>query len=157
MVELTEPHTRRECWAMIAVWVCAWAATIISVEALAARYDGESFWDKCTLENSTWCEAKDADRSLFIIESSNARSDYSYLGIGLGMMVLGIADTVMLWQQPDLMKKTILHRYPVITFVNGCCNVVHAAGTFWNHSCECRQGGILDVAGMLSVTAFPCM
>jgi hypothetical protein len=85
---------------------------------------------------------------------------HSYLGVGIGMILLGLADASVVKQQngdPSGWSGNMLHRFPIITIMNGICNVLHAAGTFWNHACECKQGGVLDVAGMLSVSAFPIM
>lgn len=50
-----------------------------------------------------------------------------------------------------------LLRFPHISLVNGIFNTLHGLGSFWNHACQCPYGGTADVAGMLSVTAFPLL
>ena len=42
----------------------------------------------------------------------------------------------------------------MLSVVGGYANIIHACGTFWNHSCRCHIGHQLDVTGMLAVIGF---
>ena len=44
--------------------------------------------------------------------------------------------------------------HPAVSLANGLSNVVHGAGSFMNHACQCAEGGRWDVAGMLAVVAW---
>jgi len=149
---------------VIAVFFTLWVLLVISVESVNAVLDGSNYWSDFTHNFPEWCEAQDVDNSTlarFIIEPSNARSDYSYAGVGIGMIVIGAADAANNYRhrkQPHEGGKKIrnlLLEFPVITVTNGVLNVIHAFGTFFNHACECSEGGLWDVAGMLAVTSFP--
>ena len=153
-------------WAIvISVSVAIWTCVVIATEVTAAELDGTSPWK--TVINETgewkpphWCEAKDANLSVLIIESSNARSSYGYFLVGISMVVLSVADH---WQNvqhgvydaPMETVENFILRFPIITFSHGIYNFSHAVGTVWNHSCECEIGDKFDVAGMMAVVVLP--
>lgn len=147
--------------------------TVILVESLAAVHGNDSFWRPPPPnqnrwggdDEANWCEAIGADTSAFIIEPSNARSDYTYGAVGFFFIFVGVADLVKRQRRegqveegekgdPGSHTPNLIFKFPAITICNGIFNVFHAFGTFFNHMCECRDGGMYDVAGMFSVMIF---
>ena len=73
---------RKRQWTLVlGAWVVLWLACIVTVEGVAAKWHGKNYWygdaaNNFTFNNPGWCESQGADLTNFIIESSNARSDY---------------------------------------------------------------------------------
>ena len=97
-----------------------------------------------------WCERDRA--SELLRERANASTDFSFLAVGLFMIKCAVDD----WQrqrQPSSRgaRLNLLRAQPLLSLLNGVCNIGHAMGTFFNHSCRCHPGHVMDVAGMYSV------
>ena len=160
---------------------------ILPLEILELVYRNKSPWINLygsdDVGDADWCEAIDADLTQFIIEPWNSRSDYAFMLWGCFLLVLGICDALdnndndnehILAsceeedeedededeEEDEKTCQTVpnpLLRYPRITWVNGIFNLLHGLGSFWNHACECSNGGTADVSGMLAVTSFPLL
>ena len=154
------------------IWGALSLLVVFVVEISAATLDGTNFWERHGFEReaASWCEASGSayarTESLFIRESSNARSDYSYVSVGIGMITLGVADAlanrrhrkgsaVDTGDTGDGANALLAH--PEITLAHGVTNILHGFGTFWFHACQCSEGGRMDVAGMLAVVAWPAV
>ncbi len=72
------------------------SSIIITLEVFNAIYYKEDLWRKLGFtvqeNDGSWCESINADRTRFIIEPANARSDYFYIILGCWMLCLGIRD-----------------------------------------------------------------
>ena len=84
---------------IVAAWLIASLLVVAVVESAAAALDGTNYWERKGYARGqpSWCEASgphayNRTAALFIRESSNARSDYSYVSVGIGLIVLGAAD-----------------------------------------------------------------
>jgi hypothetical protein len=71
---------------------------IITIEIIDKIHYDDGLWirllgrDNAGKGSNQWCEAVNADLNRFIMEPSNARSDYFYILIGALMIVYGIRD-----------------------------------------------------------------
>mmetsp|Transcript_995 Transcript_995/g.1579 ORF Transcript_995/g.1579 Transcript_995/m.1579 type:complete len:404 (+) Transcript_995:158-1369(+) len=71
---------------------------IITIEIIDKIHYDDGLWirllgrDHVGIVNNQWCEAVNADVNRFIMEPSNARSDYFFILIGAWMIVYGIRD-----------------------------------------------------------------
>ncbi len=48
-----------------------------------------------------------------------------------------------------------LLQFPYLTIVSGIIGILHGLGSFWNHACQCPNGGRADTAGMMGIIVFP--
>jgi len=145
--------------------------TLISVtamEVIHATSKGQNIWGDFRQSNPAWCEAEGADRTNFLIEPWNCRSDYTYVAWGYFLLSIGVSDIItkrslhhmallLVGPIPPETEHLInpMMRYPHITIGNGIVNLLHGIGSFWFHACECTTAGRWDVAGMLAVMSLP--
>jgi len=95
-----------------------------------------------------WCE-RDRGEDAFLREPSNALSDLCFLAISLHMARCAAVDAYAT-DAPLGSLRAAPAREALFAFANA----IHFCGTFWNHSCRCHGGHVLDVFGMLGVLAF---
>ncbi|KJE89626.1 hypothetical protein CAOG_01062 [Capsaspora owczarzaki ATCC 30864] len=138
------------------------------VYAATGPLSDANFWASYTQDPGPWCE-RDRSRA-FVREPSNAFTDFSFLAAGICMIACAARDLKHLRshglesQQANPLGGTtqassvnkarplnLIRANPILSVVFGVINIVHAVGTFTNHSCRCLEGHILDVAGMYSV------
>lgn len=75
---------------------------IIAIEIMNAIHFEDGFWiRRYDIQKPSWCEASYADQERFIMEPSNARSDYFFVGVGCWMMILALFDFFSLWKTKD--------------------------------------------------------
>lgn len=94
-----------------------------------------------------WCE-RDEGPEAMLRESSNALSDLCFLGVALFMARCAWVDRGVTWPRGSLAAT------PGREAISAVVNLIHFCGTFWNHSCRCHGGHVLDVFGMFSVLSF---
>ena len=144
-------------------FVCVWLAALALVVWLDATW--EAPWLGCASDVGPFCERERPSR--FMRERSNALSDFAFLALGLALICTAIEDTLSpptvappsgasagLSLQPTTAPCNVILRYPSLTLLYGLANVVHACGTWLNHSSRCHLGHRLDLTGMWLVSFF---
>jgi len=126
------------------------------VAAVSASFmlEGTNPWQSFTYQPGPWCELERTHN--FMREPVNAWSDFSFLAVGFFMIYCGVHN--MFWPvQNSKGEKTVnpIVSFPIVSIVWGVANVIHACGTFWYHSCRCREGKHYDEFAMFSISAFP--
>jgi hypothetical protein len=129
------------------VFVLFFTILLISVGVLDWYLTGTSPW--AHLESSTkkltdgvpFCEH---DRSGNLLrERANSFSDFSFLAVGLYMLVRSIES-----------EKKSRAKNRILSMINGLANCGHAVGSWLNHACRCQFGHRLDLTGMWLIISF---
>ena len=76
-------------------------------------------------------------------ERANSLSDFSFLAVGLYMLVQSI----------EIGRKSHA-KVTILSTVNGIANCGHAMGSWLNHACRCQLGHRLDLTGMWLIISF---
>ena len=152
-------------WAVRAFFVVLWLTLLVAVLYLDGTWVDP--WLGCSSDVGPFCERSRPSRLLR--ERSNALSDFSFLALGLALTCTAIEDSIAakhhthsgatssgstLSLQPSSAPSNVILRYPSLTLMYGLANVVHACGTWLNHSSRCHLGHRLDLCGMWLVSFF---
>jgi hypothetical protein len=131
--------------------VCLWILLAYATYTYSESLRGLNFWGSWTYEPQHGiCER---ERTLdFIREPANAWSDFSYVAVGIYILLQGVYD---LYYGEVSSKKSLIIQYPSISIVYGIYNIIHGFGSFWFHACRCAEGGQWDQAPMQTVVSFP--
>jgi hypothetical protein len=131
-----------------------YVVTFIGAVTASYMLEGTNPWKTFTYQPGPWCELERTNN--FMREPVNAWSDFSFLAVGLFMIYSGIHN--MLWPVKNSKGEKAVNpivAFPIVSIVWGVANVIHACGTFWYHSCRCREGKHYDEFAMFSISAFP--
>jgi len=149
------PNTAFTRQGLLALFMCyVFFTVLLAVSSLSEHFRNRGLWQSWEPSGDMhfWCEQDRVDN--FVREPSNAWSDFSFLFVGLVMLYFGISD--MFFQAP-LSSKNMLMDHPILSFLSGTVNIIHAIGTFTNHACRCWPGYQMDVTGMYLVLMFPSL
>jgi len=148
------PNTTFTRQGFLVLFLCyIFVSVLWAVSSLSEHFRNRGIWQNWEPSGDMyfWCEE---DRiSNFVREPSNAWSDFSFLFVGLVMLYYGISD--MFFQSQICFSKNMLMDHPILSFISGTANIIHAVGTFTNHACRCWPGYQMDVTGMYLVLLFP--
>jgi hypothetical protein len=131
-----------------------WVGAFVAVLTASFLLEGANIWADFTYQPGPWCELERTDS--FIREPANAWSDFTFLAVGLFMIYCGIHN--MSWPVMNAKGEKLnnpIVSFPAISIIWGVANVIHACGTFWYHSCRCREGKHYDEFAMFTISAFP--
>ena len=147
--------------ALRSVVVVVWLSLLVVVLLLDSHLVDP--WHGSSVDVGPFCERARPFRLLG--ERSNALSDFAFLALGFALLCTAIEDalrvgsgapngraTSSLALRPHPQPANLIRRYPSLTALYGAANVIHACGTFFNHSCRCHFGHRLDLAGMWLVS-----
>ena len=156
--------------ALRAVFVGVWLALLALVLYLDATLVDP--WAGCASDVGPFCERERPSR--LMRERSNALSDFAFLALGLALTCTAAEDTLVPPTQyrndsaaggsssstgalsllSHSAPSNAILRYPSLTLLYGLANIVHACGTWLNHSSRCHVGHRLDLCGMWLVSFF---
>ena len=150
------------------LFVSIWLSLLLLVLYLESSYGDSNPWATCDYDPGPFCEREHTRR--FLREPANSLSDFSFLALGLALILQSVLDSLALASPATLSSSrssssapslsataqptNLILRYPTLTLLYGLANCVHAFGTFTNHASRCHFGHRLDLTGMWAASFF---